>query len=134
MFSLRPPAIIVALITLAVLFTGCGRKLEGTYRGAVKNETHNISADLFMTLNERGDMIAGSMTIGAPLYGDGSVTGRRDGNDFQFTTSDGFGGRITWYGIIEGSQIGGQYVVEPGMMNTLFAGTEKQGGIWVAKR
>lgn len=133
-FTLRSFLLAVSAALLVLIFSGCSPRAEGSYRGAVLNQSHGISADLFITLNERSEAIMGSMTIGAPLYGGGTVSGRREGKNIQFVTSDSNGGRISWYGKISGKRIEGQYVVEPSGLNMFLTGTEKQQGIWSVTR
>lgn len=133
-FNPRSFFLALSILALALILSGCGPRAEGSYQGAVLNQNHAVSADLFLTLNERNEAIAGSMTIGAPLYGGGTVFGRRDGKKLQFVTSDSNGGRISWYGTISGKRIDGQYVVEPSGLNTFLTGTEKQQGIWSVTR
>ncbi len=117
-------------LTLLILATGCSPKLTGSYQGAVLNQSYNINADLFITFQEVNGLVTGSMTIGAPLYGGGPISGRRDGSDLQFTTGDGNGGSIVWIGRVGSQRVEGTYIVEPSTLSTVVAGAEKQQGVW----
>jgi len=132
--TLRRFALIISAAFIALVLTGCRPSVEGTYKGGVLNQSHGVSADLYITLTEYNETLSGNMTIGAPLNGGGSVSGRRDGKQIQFVTSDSNGGRISWYGEVSGRQIEGQYVVEPGGLGAFLAGAEKQQGVWRVKR
>lgn len=132
--ALRSLFLVISATVIAVFLSGCGPHAEGSYRGAVLNQSHGVSADLFITLSEHNGVVVGNMTIGAPLYGGGAVAGSRAGKQLQFVTSDSSGGRISWYGTISGSRIEGQYVVEPSGLNMLMTGVEKQQGVWSVTR
>lgn len=117
-----------------LLLTACAPKVKGSYQGVVRNQSHSIDADLFLTLNEGAGFVSGTMTIGAPLSGGGTLSGSLQGKRIQFTTSDGAGGRIVWIGEVSGRSIKGSYVVEPGTMSTLFVGAQKEQGLWAVRR
>lgn len=123
----------VAVIIGSLLLTACA-KVDGTYHGALKNQSYDVTADLFLSLKENNGIVTGNMTIGAPLHGGEQIMGRRDGGNIEFATSDGVGGRIAWIGTIKGKRIEGFYVVEPAGLNALMNGGEKQQGIWAVSR
>jgi hypothetical protein len=117
-----------------LLLTACAPKVKGSYQGVVRNQSYGIDADVFLTLHEGAGFVSGTMTIGAPLSGGGTVSGTLQGKRIQFTTSDGAGGRIIWIGEVSGRTMKGSYIVEPGAMSTLFAGAQKEQGLWVVRR
>lgn len=116
------------------VLTACAPNVKGSYRGVVRNLSHGIDADLFITLDEKAGMLTGTMTIGEQLGGGGYISGSLKGKHLQFTTSDGSGGRIVWIGEVSGGTIKGDYVVEPGAMTTLLVGAQKEQGVWAVKR
>ena len=118
---------------LVFTLSGCA-KFDGAYQGVVKNQSYDVTADLFLSLRETNGVVSGSMTIGAPLHGGGAVSGWKRAADVEFTTSDGAGGRISWIGKISGKRIEGHYVVEPSGVTVLLAGGEKQQGIWAVSQ
>lgn len=77
----------VVLLTLGLCVSGCS-KVDGSYQGLVRNQSYDMTADLFLNLREENGIVTGNMTIGAPLYGGGAVMGQRNGSDLQLTTHD----------------------------------------------
>jgi hypothetical protein len=81
-------------------------------------------------------MLTGSLTIGPPLDGGGKLLwASRDGKKIKFTTKT-TGGKIVWFGEIDGKDIGGEYFVEPegGLGGLLGHQVEKQQGRWLVRK
>lgn len=124
----------VFLVTTGGFLLVACAKVDGSYHGALKNQSYDITADLFISLKESDGIVTGRMTIGAPLHGGGQIMGRRSGENIEFATGDSAGGRIAWIGTIKGRKIEGIYVVEPAGLNVLINGQDKQQGIWAVSR
>ncbi len=122
------------LIVICAFVQGCQRNVSGTYSGACINETYGGRGELILILNQRDNMIGGSLTVSGDLSGGGAISGRIDGSSVTFTTSDMIMGQITWTGEIRGREIQGQYFVETPVLTSIFTGAQNQRGIWAVSR
>jgi len=123
----------LCICVISALFTACRPEIKGPYRGIANNRTGNVSADIYLVLNETGPVVTGTMYLGSALTGGGNLSGRRDGNEVTFVTHDSLGGRITWTGKVGRRSIEGSYVAEPAGLRAVL-GQSNQYGDWSVKR
>jgi hypothetical protein len=126
--------VIPILVLLLPFLQGCQRKVAGTFEGTCLNVTYGAQARMILMINQQGERIGGTLTLTGDLNGGGAIAGRIDGKTITFSTGDPITGQITWTGRIKGSEIEGEYYVEPPALINALTGAQSQQGIWKVSR
>lgn len=102
-----------ASLLILVLFGGHGIALAADlWIGTCHNVTASADGNLKLYVNERSGRITGFISISGWLVGSGEITGRKDGNRFEFESSDPVQGiPITWTGTLKDGRITGEYYI-----------------------
>ena len=100
-----------------------------SYAGQILNATHNLAADMTLTLTQEGKILTGNIEVLPPLEGDGPIAGTVSGQRLDFTLSFLLSGTpdvISYEGaFLPDGALGGTYNVDP---------TEEQGSWLVYPR
>ena len=105
--------------------------VAGTYAGSVFNKTSGQSGNVRIVLNQdTSGKITGTVNITGVLVGSGPLEGHVDGNRVGFTSVEPSTGMlITWEGILQNSEITGNYTVSiPPQLKA--QGLIDQEGLW----
>lgn len=110
-------------------------KVTGIYGGSLFNKTVGQNGNMRLVLNQdTSNKITGTVNITGILTGSGPLEGNVDGERIGFTSLEPSTGiLITWAGIIQGSEIRGNYTVSvPAPLKA--RGLIDQEGIWAVSK
>jgi curved DNA-binding protein CbpA len=82
------------------------------FEGIIRNQSANVSGDFRATLLEEDRDISGCMAVEQPLSGSGRLSGRYEGDSFEYAVSSA-AGRATFTGKRNSDKMEGTYLFKP---------------------